>query len=121
MLFKKTSMLNNIIQTALLNVLLNKILPHVLYLFKSISVCSNYYIFIYLIVAVVILFILYKVFKFFKSQKNKSSSKSSISSILSRTSDFDLDTYKMNKLKNKKSKSNTVSKKTLTTDLLSST
>lgn len=131
MILKKTTMLNNIvfdiiinsIKTTLFNVLINKVLPLVSNLFKFIGDYSYYYsyysIFIYLIIAVLILFILYKLFKYFNTNIKKKSS-SHLSSISSRSSDFDLNCQKMEKLKNKKKSSNTKSNKLLTTDLLSS-
>jgi len=129
MILKKTIMLNNIvgdiiknsIQSALLNVLINKVLPLVINLFKYMGNYSYYGILIYLIISVLILFIIYKLFRYLNPNKNQIIiSSSSISSILSRSSDFDLNCHKMEKLKNKKNTSNTKSKKTLTTDLLTS-
>lgn len=124
MLFKKTLMINDIvskiiyssIQSALFNILLNKLLPIVSKLFKYYCMYSYSAIFIYLIVAVIILLISYKIFKYFKF--NKKSSSIDISSILSRTSDFDFNKHKTDR---KKCKSSSNSKKKIfTTDLLSS-
>lgn len=130
MLFKKNLIMDdiviqivkNLIQSSLMNVLMSKILPFVLNLLNFSG--PYHLILIYLLIAIVILFILYKIFIYFKS-KSKSKSKSSnfkISSILSNSSDYDLNPYKMEKLKNKSSKSvkSSKSKKILTTDLLSS-
>lgn len=126
MFFKKNLIINdiviqivkNLIQSTLVNVLMSKILPFVSSLLHFSG--SYHLIFIYLLVAIVILFILYKIFAYFKSNKfiiDKKSSNFKISSILTNSNDFDLDPRKMEKMKNKSSKS---SKKILTTDLLSS-
>lgn len=142
MIFEKKLIMNdiviqvvkNIIQTTLINVLINKVLPYVSYLF---NIAGPYYlIYVYLIIAVIILFVLYKIFVYFRSSKlsnrssklsSKSSSKTSnktsisssdkISSIITNSDDFNLDPIEMEKKKNKKSRS---SKNVLTTDLLSS-
>lgn len=128
MLFKKNLIMNdiviqivkNLIQSTLINVLMSKILPFVS---RLLHFSGPYHlIFIYLLIAVTILFILYKIFVYFKLNKFTSSIKSTyfkISSILTNSNDFDLDPFKMEKMKNKSSKSSKL-KKILTTDLLSS-
>lgn len=128
MLLRKTSLLNDIVgevlkrivQTTLVNILINRLLPYANILFNVISTTSYYLIFIYLLSAVAILFVLYKFFRNLTYKKNKKSLSSKITSITSRTDDFDLNPKKMEKLKNKSdSKSKKSLNKNLTTDLIS--
>lgn len=107
----------NLIQSTLLKILMDKILPYILKLFNCLNTISYYYIFLYISVSVVILFILYKLYIYFKSHKSHKLSSLNISSILSRDSDFDLEPKKMEK---KKLNISSKSKKIFTTDLLSS-
>jgi len=105
----KTLMLNDIvieiikrtIQSALLNVMINKIFPLVIKLFTFLGTGSYYLILIYMVLAVVIFFILYKIYSYFTSNKklnklNKLSSEK-ISSILSKSSYFDFNSKKKKK------------------------
>lgn len=93
----------NSIKSIMLNVLINKLLPRALNLFKylgtNLSSCNI--ICVYMIVAVVILFILYKIFTFFKFNKksNKEVPSNTLSSILSKLSDYDLNPKNMEKKK----------------------
>ena len=124
-----STVINNITQSILLNVLSKNIFSKIIYLYNCViakSALGSYSIlFIYMIIAIVILFILYKIFIYFKSnkksnKKNNKISSSSLSSILSKPSDYDLNPKKIERKKGKKNKSSDSLKKILTTDLLSS-
>jgi sensor histidine kinase YesM len=128
MLFQKKLLLDdivievvkNIIQSTLLKVTVEKIVPHISILLNYLSTFSYYLIFKYLIFIVVILLIFSKVYSYLRLLKLKiKSSSSKISSIPSESDEYDFDQKKMKKMKNKKS-DRTKSKNILTTDLISS-
>lgn len=114
--------LKNIVQTAIIKILVNRLLPYANFLFNYLSSSSYYLILIYLLSAVAILFVLYKFYNFMTYKKLNKTSSSKLTSITSKSDDFDLNPEKMERLRKKKygSKLKSVSKKNLTTDLLSS-
>jgi ABC-type multidrug transport system fused ATPase/permease subunit len=128
-MLEKTLIINDIVieiikrtlQSALLNILLNNVFPRVINLFSYLNASSYYLILLYMFIAVIILFVMYKIYSYFNSKKKQKSSSKIISSLSSNLSDFDLDPKIMKKKKNKKKfPTSSKSKKTLSTDLLSS-